>query len=332
MTKSTIYTSTLLVLMILGFGLTQVASSQTIEQSNLNVLNYSWYFDSIGGFHIVGEVQNQGDSILNPVVIAGTVYTPDGTAQTQSTPCRVYVNYMLPNQTAPFLMDFVSNDLSWTAQGIENVTFSIVKADSNSSYQYPNLAITSSALSTDSEGVYWVNGQVLNTGDKSATNVRVVATFFNSTNDVVAAGYSEVLTPNTLNPDREASFKVGAFDVNASDPTYAARRVESYTLLVQTEGPILSGSPPPSTPFPSQTTSSSQPSASPNSSPDGNSSNPGEPNYLPYVAIAAIVGVAVAGFVVYNRRKKSKKSTVQPAEVQPVGKRIRPRRRRRRDA
>ena len=164
------------------------------------MLNYSWYIDSIGGFDVVGEIQNVGSTILDPVVLDGTVYTPDGVAQAISNPCVVYVENMLPQQKTPFLMEFRSSDLSWLSQGVDHIGFEVVRANVTDKYQYPDLAITNSALPTDAEGVYWINGNVQNTGNKTATNVRVIATFFNASNAVVAAGYSELLTPRSLNP------------------------------------------------------------------------------------------------------------------------------------
>ena len=319
--KGVICASTLFVLMLLGFGLVHETYSQTENQSNrLKVLNYSWYFDSIGGFHVVGEVQNQGTSVLNPVVLGGTIYTPDGTAQILSNPCRVFVNYMLPNQKAPFLMDFAVRDMSWMSQGIGHVDFTVIQADSNSSYQYPDLSITSSALSTDSTGVYWVSGKVQNTGNRTATNVRVIGTFFNATNNVVAAGYSVVLTPNLLNPSSSVSFKVGAFDVNKTE-TSPDRQISSYTLMVQTEGPLLSGTPPASSSYSSSNSSSTESPSSGGSSSDDSSSNSPGPDYLRYIAVVAIVIAVIGSLLVYSRRKTSKVSTEEAQKSQSTTKR-----------
>jgi len=47
LSKSIIYSSILIALILFGFSLVRQASSQS---ENLKVLNYSWYIDSIGGF------------------------------------------------------------------------------------------------------------------------------------------------------------------------------------------------------------------------------------------------------------------------------------------
>ncbi len=314
----------LIALVFFGFGLIRQASSQS---ENLKVLDYSWYFDSIGGFHIVGEVQNLGTTILNPVVLGGTIFTPDGVEQIRSNPCVVYVNYMLPQQKAPFMMDFVQRDMSWMSQGIDRVEFTVIQANANSSYQYPDLAVTSSSLSIDSTGVYWVSGQVQNTGNATATNVRVIGTFYNATKDVVAVGYSTALTPNLLNPSSSASFKVGAFDVNKTE-TSPDRQISSYTLIVQTEGPLFSGTPPSGTSYSSSNSSSPSSPSSPDNPSDGNSTDSTGPDYLRYAAIIAIVVVAVVIVATYFRRKTSKSTTEKTKNSQPTGQRRQPPRRR----
>jgi hypothetical protein len=268
-----------------------------------------------------------GSTILDPVVLGGTVYTPDGVAQATSNPCVVYVENMLPQQKAPFLMEFRSSDLSWLSQGVDHIGFDVVQANVTDKYQYPDLAITSSVLSTDAEGVYWINGNVQNTGDKTATNVRVIATFFNASDVVVAAGYSELLAPRVLNPSGIALFKVGAFDVNKTETT-PERQISSYTLIVQTEQPLLTGTPPQSQSYSSSNSSSTPPPSSPDSSSDDSSSSSAAPDYLRYVAIFAIVIVAIGVLVVYNKRKKSKASTEKSTKPKSVGKQTRPTRKR----
>lgn len=301
-------------LILFGFGLIHQASSQS---ENLKVVNYSWYIDSVGGFDVAGEVQNVGSTTLNPVVLGGIVYTPDGTPQVRSNPCIVYVKYMLPQQRAPFLMEFPSNDLSWLSQGVDHIDFQVIKADANDSYQYQNLTITNSKLFTDAEGVYWVSGTVQNTGSQTATTVRVVAAFYNASNTVVAVGYSD--PPSNLSPSGSASFKAGAFDVNKTEST-PDRQISSYTLWVQAEGPLLTGTPPPISSSDSSSGSITPSDSSTDSSSNDNSSNPAAPG-INYIAIIVIVVVVIGVLLVFNRRKSSKTSAEKNTKSQAVGKR-----------
>jgi hypothetical protein len=306
--KSIIFFFVFLMMTSLGLTLVPQVSSQP---ENVKVLSYSWYVDSIGDFIVVGEVQNVGPNTIESVVLTGVVYTMDGEAQASSYTI-VYVNYLIPQQKAPFYMDFSpqssnTGDLSWLSLGVNRVDFTVNLANTTSSYQYPDLTLASSSGGVDGEGVYWVSGTVKNSGTQTATNIRVIGTFYNSSGTVVAVGYTELLTPASLTPSNTATFKVGAFDVNQTEAT-SIQKISSYRLLIQTEGPMLSGTsptPPPSSP------SSSPPSTTP---PSGSSPSPTEssesenPNVLPpeatYAIVVVVVILALAGTLLMLRKRK----------------------------
>jgi len=209
----------LAMLMSLSIVLVQQASSQP---ENIRVLSYSWYVDNLGLFDVVGEVQNVGPNQIESVTLGGTVYTTDGVAQMLSPPTLVYVNCLIPQQKASFFMSFPSqnsatSDLSWLSIGVDRVDFSVLRANVTTNYLYPYVIVQSSSGTADGEGVYWVSGTVQNVGNQTATNIRVIGTFYNASGTVVAVGYTDYLTPASLNPSSVASFKVGAFDQNETE-------------------------------------------------------------------------------------------------------------------
>jgi hypothetical protein len=122
------------------------------------------------------------------------------------------------------------------------------------------LSVSGDSGSADSEGVYWVSGYIQNSGTQAATNILVVGTFYNSAGTVVAIGYTDPLTPNPLEPSSSATFKVGAFDRNQTEVA-SDQKIARYSLLVQAQAPVLSGTPPSPTPTPEAT-------PTPTSSPD----------------------------------------------------------------
>ena len=140
-------------------------------------------------------------------------------------------------------------------------------ANATSSYQYPDLTITSSSASIgstgDYNGAYLVNGVIKNTGSQTAQNITVVGTFYNATGSVVAVGYTNYLTPATVAPSGTVSFQVGAFDLNQTQVS-SGEKISSYSLLVQAQGPILQGTAPIVTPY--QGSGSSPSTSSPSSS------------------------------------------------------------------
>jgi hypothetical protein len=285
--KSSVFLFVFLTLAWLGVTLVPQVSSQP---ENIKVLSYGWYVDSIGFLDVVGEVQNVGPNTIDTVVLSGTIYATDGEAKAYSSPTIVFVKYLVPQQKAPFYMEFppqnsVTGDLSWLSLGIDHVDFTVSQAEVTSSYQYPDLTVASSSGAVDSEGVYWVSGTVQNTGSQTARNIHVVGTFFNASDTVVAVGYSDYLTPLSLSPSSTESFKLGAFDLNQS-LVPSNLMISSYSLLVQTESPILSGEAPSPTPTPSNPPSDNTPS------PTGSSGSE-NPNGLAPEAVYAIVAVIV---------------------------------------
>jgi hypothetical protein len=309
LTKSIVFFFVFLTMTSLGLALVPQVSSQP---ENVKVVSYSWYIDSIGYFIVVGEVQNVGPNTIKSVILSGTVYTMGGEAQASSY-TTVYVNYLIPQQKAPFYMEFSpqsskTGDLSWLSLGVNRVDFTATRANTTSSYQYPDLTVVSSSGGVDGEGVYWVSGTVKNSGTQTASNIRVIGTFYNASGTVVAVGYTDSLTPTSLTPSNTASFKVGAFDVNQTEVP-SIQKISSYQLLIQTEEPILSGTSPTPTP-------SSPPSSPPTTTPpSGSTPSPTEssgsenPNVLApeatYAIVVVIVILGLAGTLLMLRKRKS---------------------------
>jgi hypothetical protein len=304
MRKDTVYLFVLLTLLSLSLAYVQKASSQP---ENIKVLSYSWYVDSIGIFDVVGEVQNVGPNTIESVVLGGTVYTTDGVEQGLSNPTYVYVNCLIPQQKASFYMEFPTRqtstgDLSWLSIGVDHIDFTVLAANVTNNYRYPDVIVKSSSGAPDGEGVYWVSGTVQNSGSQTATNIRVIGTFYNASGIVVGVGYTDYLTPSSLSPSSVASFKVGAFDYNQSEVP-SKQKIASYSLLVQVEKPLLSGTPP-SLP-PSNSTSTTTPS-------DSTPSSTIAPE-MQYIAVIVVVILGVVGTIlVLNKRKAKAQSTKNP--------------------
>ena len=87
---------------------------------------------------------------------------------------QVWVQYLTPQQEAPFYMTFPapnnSPDGTWGSVVIANVDFTVSSANATSSYQYPDLKVTSSSATIDSsadyDGAYLVNGTIKNKAAK----------------------------------------------------------------------------------------------------------------------------------------------------------------------
>jgi len=289
----------LILLVMSSLTLTGVPSAFS-QIENVKVLSYTNYIDSLGLLVVVGEVQNVGSNTIARVIIQGIATSSDGTQISSGTPA--WVNNLIPQQKAPFYMEFYSqeNGGAWISD-IAKIEISVYQADPTANYQYPDLKITNDLSSigstSDDKGVFWVTGKVENTGSRTADGITVYATFFNNAKDVVAVGYSETIA--SLSSSSSASFKLGAFDMNQSIMP-SDKKISSYSLLIQVQSPILEGAPPiiPATTTPGPTKTEGA----------GSSESSSElATQLIYggIAVVAIAVIAVA-FIVLRKRSQSK--------------------------
>jgi hypothetical protein len=339
MRKSIIYLFVALTLVSLGLALVPSAFSQP---ENIKIVSYSYYVDSLGFLDVVGEIQNIGSNTVASVILTGTVYSSGGTDQADSY-ARAWVVNLAPQQKAPFYMEFYSpsssSSTSWSSVSVSKVDLTVSQANATTNYQYPDLKITSSSASigsgTDDKGVYWVTGNVQNTGSQTAQNITVVGTFYNATGTVVAVGYSDTLTPANLAPSKTAQFKLGAFDLNQTIVS-SNKKISSYSLLIQVLAPILQGTAPVVTPSPSSGSSPTQtvtssPTGSPSSSSSAmqssgeNATNSLSAELIAIIVVIVILGIAGTILVLRKRKPQETKKAAQKA-TEKTTKKARPKR------
>ena len=215
----------------LGLVLIPNAFSQVSQADvNVKVLSYSWYASpSDGDFIVVGEVQNTGNSVLSSVSLNAAVYASDGT-ELVSASTTAYVSYLLPQQKAPFYIDFGSpgTDTNSTYSSVSNVVFTITNAPTTIDQQYEGLSLNT-GFNGALDGAYTVIGLISNIGNQTADGIRVVGTYYNSVGTVVAVGFNNVTS--SLIPNNSTTFTVSEFDAAPS----LMSQISNYTLLVQTQ-------------------------------------------------------------------------------------------------
>lgn len=310
------------------FGLMLVpgAKSQTSETQNIKIGNHSYYFDSLGNLVVVGVVQNIGSDTIEGVILAGTATTVEGLQSPTLSP--VWVSYLVPQQKAPFYMEFPPpqspqdsfGQSQWYPGDVADISLKVAQANPTSGYQYPDLKVTSShgAIGTTGNfaGAYVVTGSIQNTGSQAASNLTVVGTFFNSTGAVVGVGYTNYLEPRTLNPSESLSFQVAALDLNQSIVPENLK-ITSYELLVQTEGPILQGTAPVVAPVTGA--GSGNPNANPTNSQSSTTAPSGsDSNVLGfYAAVVVVAIIAVAAALLLLKKRRKPKQPIQTVKQTP---------------
>ncbi|HUK84585.1 MAG TPA: hypothetical protein VLU95_01855 [Candidatus Acidoferrum sp.] len=314
MKKSLLYVLVALTLVSIGLAVIPTVFSQT---QNVKIVNYSYYVDNQGILDVVGQVQNVGSNPVDPVVLTGIIYGSDGSKLSASY-AYVWAKYLSPQQYAPFYMEFQPPQSSngWDLSTVSNVSLTVVQANATSSYEYTGLTVASSTGTVgtvgDYNGAYVVNGVIQNAGGQTATNLTVVATFFNAKGDVVAVGNtygsaSSYVTPS-LSPSGTIAFQVAAWDRNQSEVS-SDQKIANYWLLLQAQGPVLQGNAPSVTPY-SNVGISSGSSNTPLSTNGAINSNTPSNSTLIYALVVVVVVVAIAGTLIVFRRRKPQTETV----------------------
>lgn len=182
----------------------------------VELLSHSAYWDIAGHMHIVGEVQNNGESNVKYVGI--TSYyggRPDllGVDSAYTT-----LDILVPGQKSPFHIRShlqVLNECWYLLRGSYSTT---------TEEPFVGLHILSHWSWVDAQGYHWIGGQVQNNGDTTAGSVMVVATYYDSEGAVIG---TDTVSPASrrLVPGQTEFFEVYSYP----------RKIEpaSYSLQVQ---------------------------------------------------------------------------------------------------
>jgi hypothetical protein len=252
--------------------------------------------ENSGDLIAVGEIQNTGSSTLGSVSVAGLAYN-SSQMLIDSNQAYIPINELLPQQKAPFYIDFlpensvvnVSSDSAWIPS-LTNVTVVVSYAAAATTTQYTDLTPTSSG--SDSSGTYTITGTVKNTGSQTAGGLWVDATFYNASGTVVAMNYTDYLDPSGL---LAQGASVPFIATPADNTPQLSSEIKSYSVIVESQAPTGTlGSP---TPTPPPSTSPTPVVTSP---PASNTS------VLTIAAIGVVVVVVVVlvGFLLLRKRRQ----------------------------
>ena len=213
--------------------------------TGVTVLSHSSYVSSGGHFIVVGEVQNTGNHVLGNASLDVIVSASNGSQFLRGT-TMAYVNDFLPQQKAPFYLDFGKIDFNTIPEAI-TFDFNVSSHPPTNNIEYPDLSLIVSSNGIVNNA-YVVSGSISNSGSQNANDIKVVGTYYNSAGIVVAVGFALLNDP--LTPNSSANFAISEFDASPK----LVSKISSYSLLVQTSTQQLnlpaSVSPTPSTSSP----------------------------------------------------------------------------------
>lgn len=200
--------------------ITSMAFLCSVRADSVTVLSSSSWVDSIGDYHISGEVQNAGSATVTYVEVTATIYNASNTViDTQF--AYADLTYMQPNTKSPFE---ILETTSTLVPEIDHYTLQLSSTDSGSIQQ--GLQITSNSSHIDDIGDLHVVGNIQNTGTAASSNTEVFATFYDSNGRVVDTGITYA------NPDTIVSGGSSPFDILCTDSTQIPL-ITSYSLTAQ---------------------------------------------------------------------------------------------------
>ena len=206
----------LLVLLTLAAALPYVHASP-----NAMIQNDSSYTDSLGYYHVVGEVLNNGDASLTFIKISG-VFKDSGSQVADTELTYAYTNYLPAGQKAPFDL-FVAD----TQKSSHVVSYTLALEYEATTGAVPlQLTIEGTTSSPDSLGFLEVVGQVRNSGQTISNFTKVVGTFYDQAGKVIAVEFSYT-SPSGIPAGQAYGFKLIVDDAAISS------RVAKYALFAE---------------------------------------------------------------------------------------------------
>jgi hypothetical protein len=311
----------------------------TAQQTSVaKVISQTNYIDSIGTYHIVGEVQNTGTQPIQFVEIIASFYSSNGTYIGQSF-SFTELSTLDAGVLSPF--DILFSDKGMVQQVDHyNLTTSYLPATAHPQA----LTVLSSVKSVDSMGDIHIKGEVQNNGNSATTYVEVIGSFYDSSGKIVAEDFT-FTEPTTIQAGQKAPYDLQLYDNSRNSlisnfsvttesleysaistanpstptptqtptptptatatPTHSAAPTATYTptpTITPTPTPTLTQTPAP-TPT---TTPTTQPTTNPTASP----TVPDFPQTLIVVALVVLVTIATVAF---GRKRERAHKAVTPS-------------------
>lgn len=189
---------------------------------NFKVMQTNTIFDQSGLVHLFGQIKNISNEPQKDVAIYATFYdihrkyigNASGIASIRS------IN---PGQVSPFEIIFLDKDKSKLfSDYVLNLTSKIGNQKPES------ILLSSSKSRPDLFGYYYVSGRIFNNGDKAATNVLAIASFFDDKGKIIGLS-SAIAEPSNMTSRGIASFTI------VMDDKLQSSKIKNYSLTIDSD-------------------------------------------------------------------------------------------------
>jgi predicted secreted protein with PEFG-CTERM motif len=202
-----------------------IVNEVAAQTPDFSLISSSDYFDSIGFYHIVGEIENSSNRVAQFVQVTATLYDDQGTVV--GTPFTyTFIDVMRPGERSAFNIVFADSN---QASRISSYTLNASATPANDKPRTLEVRVGDGYV--DAVGFYHQVGEVVNHGEEVATFVEVSGAFYDSSGRVVDAGFG-FTSPENIPPGGKAPFEImlvgpsvaqiRSASVNADSQQYAA--------------------------------------------------------------------------------------------------------------
>lgn len=184
--------------------------------------NTSSFIDENSIMHVYGQVKNLSSKAMRDVVVKASFYDAKGNLLNEfqrSSELRT-IN---PGEISPFEILYIDTK---TVNEVKNYSLTAVGTETQT--KPGELKIASANDRLDLTGFYYINGQIINQGEQTATNTNVIATLYDKDGRVIALGRAQT-EPVNITSQSEAPFGLA---VTEKLQTY---KTKHYSLLADSD-------------------------------------------------------------------------------------------------
>jgi hypothetical protein len=185
--------------------------------SDLDILHIATWTTPAGVFFVTGEVGNYGTNWVSNVPVRALLRTPDGLGVVEATDTAMGYG-IPPGGFAPFSLRFGQGQSAIT----NTFELSLGGADWTPELGQPVLGqevmTWTDDSSVDSDGRLTIAGTVTNTSTDTVRDVRAVVTVFDTSGNVIAAGFSDVTS--ALAANTSADFQIIIPEIGGTPVNY----------------------------------------------------------------------------------------------------------------
>ena len=205
-----------------------------VEDENIIFLSKRGYISAAGCPTILGKVTNVGNFTVKDILIMASFYCSKGKLigekddMSAITTGYTELEILAPGETSPYKIALSSEKLSllpnFDVDKVEKYT--VVVSNYNATDEEPlcqafEISQSSAALS-EPTGQYIVTGTVINAGNETAEQIKVIGTFYDSQDRIIEVAH--IYLQEALPPAEETGFEITVPDVTIS------QRIETCRL------------------------------------------------------------------------------------------------------